>query len=286
MAGGYNLNDDARPLLIPFCPGRRWPRSLDGWRVAQLLSRPGLLGSLVDALSRYLVALHADGREAVVGTLADRRVGPWMDVLRSFVSHGHGELQVLPALAVQGPRPATLELDEQLCVISTATPRKVDESTILLDAHLAFGSGLHPTTRLCARVLREIDAQPAALDVGCGSGILTLVAARCRSSVVAVDRDPYARAVCRYNLDANDLRVRVLARLPNNRFPLLIANLWPDALDRLADVLKSRLLPGGLLVASGGHDEDMARIIPKLYPLRPLSVLSSDGWGALLLKAP
>lgn len=286
---GYTLKDEDRALLLPFYPGQRWPRSLRNWRVARVFMRRGSLGALLDALSSYIVALYSDGRDAIVGTLTDRRLGPWMGTVRAFVTEGSAELQVLPALAVPGPCSDPFEVDEHLRVISPpagSSARKVDESTIVLDAHLAFGSGLHPTTRLCAQLIREIEVPASALDVGCGSGILTLVAARCRASVVAVDPDPYARAVCRYNLDANGLRAPVLASLPTRRFPFIIANLWPEALDRLADDMKRRLLPGGLLLASGAHDEDMTHLIPKLRPLEPLRVASSDGWGALLLKAP
>jgi ribosomal protein L11 methyltransferase len=225
------------------------------------------LEPLIDALGRQVVAFYSDGREALVGTLADRRVGPWMDVLRAFAANHAAELELLPALDVPGPRSSAFE-------------------NIVFDAHLAFGSGLHPTTRLCAQVLRELDVPSSALDVGCGSGLLTLVAARSGASVVAVDIDPYARAVCRHNLRGNALRATVMAGLPRKRFPLIIANLWPDALVQLADDMKSRLLAGGLLLASGAHDEDLAAMLPRLSPLHALRVVSSDGWGALLLQAP
>jgi SAM-dependent methyltransferase len=258
---------EAELLLLPYCAGPRWPRTLRGWRVARVRVQRGSLGALVDALGRHAVAFYSDGREGLVGTLADRRVGPWMDTLRAFAAHHGAELQLLPALDLQGPRSAPFE-------------------DIVLDAHLAFGSGLHPTTRLCADVMREIDVPRSALDVGCGSGILSLLAARCRASVVAVDVDPYARAVARHNLRANGLRARVMAALPRRCFPLIIANLWPDALVQLADDMKRRLAPGGLLLAAGAHDDDMAAMIPRLCPLRPLRVVSRDGWAALLLQAP
>jgi ribosomal protein L11 methyltransferase len=231
------------------------------------LVQPGSLGALVDALGKHAVAFYSDGREALVGALADRRVGAWMETLRAFAAQHGAELQVLPALDVQGPRSAPLD-------------------DVVLDAHLAFGSGMHPTTRLCADVMREIDVPGSALDVGCGSGILTLLAARRRACVVAVDVDPYARAVTRHNLRANGLRATVVAGLPRKRFPLIVANLWPDALVQLADDMKSRMLPSGLLLASGAHDDEMAAMIPRLYPLRPLRVASREGWGALLLQAP
>lgn len=299
MSGDYALKHENRQLLVPFCPGPSWPRALRDWRVAEVLMRRGSIRALLNALGEFLVALYSDGRDAIVGTLVDRRVGPWMDTLRAFAADGTAELRVLPALAVQGPVSAPFELDGALRVITACAERNVDPSTIVLDAHLAFGSGVHPTTRLCAQLLGEIEGSGAVLDIGCGSGILTLLAARRRAvhakrgartpdrfSVVAVDPDPYARAVCRYNLDANGLRAPVIARLPRRRFGLLLANLWPDALMQLADDMKKLLLPGGYLLASGAHEEDMARLIPRLWPLQPTRVVASDGWGALLLQAP
>lgn len=133
------------------------------------------------------------------------------------------------------------------------------ELVIRLDPGMAFGTGLHPTTQACLRMLQEIGPMPAAvLDVGSGSGILGLTALRLGANrVVALDTDSAAIQATLANAAANDLSHAVEARLgtlpdvPSERFELVLANLVGAVLIELAGRLAANTAPGGTLIASG-----------------------------------
>jgi ribosomal protein L11 methyltransferase len=147
-----------------------------------------------------------------------------------------------------------------LIVPSWETPApEPDDVVIRLDPGMAFGSGLHPSTQLCLMVLEErLRPGDTVADVGTGSGILAIVAARFGAgSVLAVDDDPLALRVAAANVAGNGVADRVTVRMGNLLAPvvspvdLLVANLTADALAQMAAAVPSRLRPGGLIVASG-----------------------------------
>ncbi len=150
---------------------------------------------------------------------------------------------------------------------------------LLLDPGMAFGTGLHPTTRLCLRAVEEY-MRPGfrVLDVGAGSGILSIAAARQEASYVeAVEIDPVAAGVCQQNVESNDVRdsVRVYAGTlePAPRdgepFDLILANITIATLLQLHPRLASHLRPGGVAVLSGVLEERAAELI---------EVLEEHGW--------
>jgi ribosomal protein L11 methyltransferase len=143
-----------------------------------------------------------------------------------------------------------------------------DEVVLALDPGMAFGTGLHPTTRLClAGIERWADSGivegARALDVGCGSGILAIAAARFGArSVHGVDTDPIAVDATRANARRNRVARRVSAArgsvpLPAGRgaaqgpFELVLANLIASLLTDLAEPLAASIAPGGRMLASG-----------------------------------
>lgn len=151
-----------------------------------------------------------------------------------------------------------------------------DEVVIDLDPGMAFGTGLHPTTRNCVLLLEEA-VQPGAraLDVGCGSGILSLAALKLgAASVLALDVSTVAVEATRENARINGLGERVDARLATlqgadgepyfplppgivmlgheiGTFDLVVANIIARVIAQLAPALVRATRPGGALIASG-----------------------------------
>jgi ribosomal protein L11 methyltransferase len=144
--------------------------------------------------------------------------------------------------------------------------RAGDDVVLALDPGMAFGTGLHPTTRLCLAGLEPMadDGRLAGahvLDVGCGSGILAIAALKLGArSAVGVDTDPIAveatLANARRNAVARRLRARV-GSLPTGDRPadVVLANLVAGVLVALAPLLRDELRPGGTLLASGIFSE-------------------------------
>lgn len=109
-----------------------------------------------------------------------------------------------------------------------------------IERAVGFGDGAHPTTLLCMQALQKTKLS-SVLDVGTGTGILAIAAAKLGASrVVATDIDPLARAAARKAIRANDVDVRVQAALPGGQFDLVIANLYRDVLIELAPALLAR----------------------------------------------
>ena len=140
-----------------------------------------------------------------------------------------------------------------------------------LDPGMAFGTGLHPTTRLCLTGVESVADRgqldgARVLDVGCGSGILALAAAKLgAASVLGVDTDPIAVEATIANAGRNGLAERIAARagsLPSGEpgFDVVLANLIASVLIALAAPLRDELRPGGTLLASGIFEDREADV--------------------------
>jgi ribosomal protein L11 methyltransferase len=140
--------------------------------------------------------------------------------------------------------------------------RRPDDVVIAMDPGMAFGTGLHPTTRLCLLALEGLADDGGltgalVLDVGCGSGILAIAAVQLgAASAFGVDTDPIAIEATAANAARADLGQRVRARvgsLPSGEPPagVVLANLIAGVLVPLAPLLRDELRPGGVLLASG-----------------------------------
>lgn len=138
-----------------------------------------------------------------------------------------------------------------------------------LDPGLAFGTGSHPSTRLCLQWLDEhVRAGMRVLDYGCGSGILAIAAAKLGAGGVrGVDVDPAALQAARDNSRLNAVTAdytapeHLDAKDPKERFDVVIANILANPLIVLAPVLLQRLAPGGALVLAGVLQRQAAQVI-------------------------
>jgi ribosomal protein L11 methyltransferase len=155
---------------------------------------------------------------------------------------------------------------------------------VVLDPGMAFGTGTHPTTSLCLGALSAVlDARRGArvLDVGTGSGLLAIAAARLGAArVVATDNDPVALEVAAENAARNGVEQLELSGEPPDRLPgafdLVVANILANTLVELAPGIAARLAPGGTLLLSGilAGQEDAVR---DAYLAEGLVRLDPDG---------
>ncbi len=172
------------------------------------------------------------------------------------------------------------------------------EAVIEMDPGMAFGTGLHASTRLALGFIEEICAgapPERALDVGTGTGILSLAAAaRGASRVIAIDNDPDAVAAAEENFARNNLAGRVSVSglelgAIDGEFDLIAANITADVLLALAPRLVERLSPGGALILSGLPAGELVREVRAACEglgLLCAGERSAGEWAALLLIAP
>lgn len=173
-------------------------------------------------------------------------------------------------------------------------PLGENEVSIRMDPGMAFGTGLHPTTRGCLLLLQETGPMPeSVLDVGCGSGILALAALRLGAGrAVGYDTDATAVQATRANAAGNGLGDRVdvrhgtLPASPDERFRLVLANLVASVLVELAPGLAARTAPRGTLIAGGIVAERAAGVLDALGALGFRSVARRDDtdWVSLRLE--
>jgi ribosomal protein L11 methyltransferase len=165
---------------------------------------------------------------------------------------------------------------------------------VVIDPGQAFGTGAHATTRLCLELLLELDPWGAVVDLGCGSGVLAIAAAKLGfGPVLGVDHDPLAIDATRENARVNGVRVEArrydLTRDgPAPAAPTVLANLLGPLLRRLAETGFEGGVRPGALIASGLLATE-ADEIAAAFARRGLAERSrrTDGeWAALLLAAP
>ena len=173
-------------------------------------------------------------------------------------------------------------------------PADADPTGVLhIDPGRTFGSGSHPTTRLVAALLAALVAPgDRVLDVGTGSGVLAVAAARLGAAeVVAIDIDETSPEVAAANAERNGVEAIVRASTtPLERldvgagFAVVAANLLAPVIADLASDLRGAVAPGGALVASGLLADRWEAGVAPLAPLSPERVEVEDGWAAVVLR--
>lgn len=153
---------------------------------------------------------------------------------------------------------------------------------IRLDPGLAFGTGTHPTTRMCLRwIARNPPRNQRVLDYGCGSGILAIGAARFgAASVDAVDIDPAAVQSTEANAQSNHVQLRPgLPDLASGQYDTVLANILASPLKVLAPLLCGHVAPGGALVLAGILARQADELETAYAPFLQLEVADNeDGW--------
>jgi ribosomal protein L11 methyltransferase len=164
------------------------------------------------------------------------------------------------------------------------------QTVIRLDPGLAFGTGTHPTTRMCLRwIARHAQPWPRVLDYGCGSGILAIGAALHGAQAIdAVDIDPAAVGATEANAQANGVALRAgLPELAQGRYPLVLANILATPLKLLAPLLAGHVAAGGHLVLAGILARQAEELTAAYAPWLPLQVADQeDGWILMTAAAP
>ena len=169
-----------------------------------------------------------------------------------------------------------------------------------IEAGLAFGTGHHETTALCLAVLSELANKRAfrnVLDLGCGTGLLAIGAAKLwKRSVLASDIDPVAVDVTRDNARANGVGPLVRAVTADGLtnpilgggapYDLLIANILAGPLTQLAPSIIKALAPGAMLVLSGLLRNQEALVTSFYRDLRFIGRRRDGPWSALVLEKP
>ena len=160
-----------------------------------------------------------------------------------------------------------------------------------LDPGLAFGSGSHPTTRMCLRWLAQhVAADQRVLDFGCGSGILAIAAALLGAQVVAVDHDSQALMATRENAAYNEVSPGALTVLSleawyrekrERRFDVVVANILAAPLQSLAPEFEQVLESGGSIVLSGVLAEQAQQVMSSYAVTDFQTPIVEAGWACL-----
>ena len=168
----------------------------------------------------------------------------------------------------------------------------VDATVIVIEPSMGFGTGHHATTRMCLRLLSDIDvSDQTVLDLGTGSGVLTMAAALSGARrVVGIDVDEdaigSADASARLNTLPDTITFQVLdfRTAPPKPADLVLANLTGGMLTSSAAMMTSLVRPGGQLIVSGFDHTEVDAVLRAFAPRVEQQRLTEDNWIALLLK--
>jgi ribosomal protein L11 methyltransferase len=254
-----------------------------------------------------LGATGVEQRDA--GTLVRGEPGK-VTLVVSFESRAEAEAALASIDAGFGPRIVRLEGDAwrdeykkyfhpfRICAGVVIRPPweevvdvRPDEKVLILEPGRAFGTGLHETTSLVCEIVSRLTISAAVLDVGCGSGILGLVAIVLGASRVrALDVDADAIAVAKENAQRNGLADRVEADTADvtnltGTWPLVLANIEASVLVPMAPALSARLAPGGHLVLSGILATQEADVRAAYTHLEHVETRAKGEWIALAYRS-
>lgn len=280
--------------------------------VAEVLSRYGYQsGVVIEEAHRPAgdgVSLERDpGRPAVVRTYLHRDAGAAESVGQIQVALNLlGQLRPIGPLQVRILQEEdwgsawrqyypVLQVSERIVVVPAwrRFRARAGQVVLRLDPGMAFGTGLHPTTQLCLQALeRYLQPGMRILDLGTGSGILAIAAARLGGGpILALDKDPVAVAAAERNVRRNRLAGRVRVKEGTlgpdmGPFDLILANLLAGTLLELAGPLAAALAPQGIVMGSGVLVEQAGEVAAALAGagLALLEQPRQGDWVALIAR--
>jgi ribosomal protein L11 methyltransferase len=237
--------------------------------------------------SRVVALTELDANQAQIVALAARKAG--LATAPAFTLRPVAEQDWVRLTQSQF---APIHIGKNIWVVPSWHEAPDPDGLILeLDPGLAFGTGSHPTTRLCMEWLEAHPApQGAVLDYGCGSGILAIVAKKLGAAdVIGVDIDPQAIESARANSSRNHCEVEyylpdafVKSYHADQRFDIVVANILSSPLILMAPMLSGRVAAGGALILSGVLARQAQEVIAAYAPFIKLAVWAEqDGWVAL-----
>ncbi|MBK9710258.1 MAG: 50S ribosomal protein L11 methyltransferase [Kouleothrix sp.] len=300
---GYNGGVVIDQPIIPGADGTDY--TFDAGRPATLRTYLPLDQHAEEARQRVEQALWHFGQLRAVGPLTVRSLDEqdWANAWKQHytIQHIGARTVIVPSWLEYEPRPG--------------------EVVLRLDPGMAFGTGLHPTTQLCLALIEQyVRPGSAALDLGCGSGILAIAAAQLGASVLALDTDPIAVEATRENVARNGVAAQVVvaegslggaelghwlygtqnaerrtqnalddiqrSALSVQHFDLIVANIIARVLAALAQDLAAALRPAGVLIASGIIAEREAEVAEAFAAagLDPVERRQEGDWVALVYR--
>ena len=172
-----------------------------------------------------------------------------------------------------------------------------DEIVLEIDPGMAFGTGTHPTTSLCiALIERYLSTGAAFLDVGTGSGILMVAAAKLGAGrLVGIDNDEISLGIAEKNLQLNhispscfELKAGNLADGIDGRFDLIVANILSEAILNLLETIRRQMLPKSVLICSGIYKVSCGDVLKKMQQqgLKIIEERHEDSWVAIACTNP
>lgn len=172
--------------------------------------------------------------------------------------------------------------------------KKPGEVTVILDPGMAFGTGSHETTRLCMCFLEKlVDENTKMLDIGTGSGILSITALRLGAkSALGVDIDELAVKIAGENAELNGVRDKIelvwgdLVEKVSGKYNLVCANIVADVIIRLAPDVRQYMADNARLIVSGIIEEraDEVKTVLEEHGFTVCETITENGWAAMLLK--
>ena len=160
---------------------------------------------------------------------------------------------------------------------------------IYIQPGLGFGIGDHPSTRVALTAVAALarPVGPRVLDVGCGTGVLTLAALHVGArSAVAFDHEAGARAAASENAALNQRCLTVVDTWPHRAAELVIANITPATLIALAGPMKAHVTSGGRLILAGVRRSNVDRVLDAYAPFRFEDQQEEEGWLAVTVRNP